>query len=280
MYYHLPGVQIYLQKEFNTFEGFASEERSGDKMIEIHFRSDLFSANPLLFTVHHTEMDVSALQGGWRFYLQKAPGFSVYLSKNRDEIICPPVDVPWKQDMVLPLLRTALECVSAFEQVVSLHAACVEMNGEAICFTAPSGVGKSTRAMQWTKTLGAQWISGDRPSIKLEKDEIFACGVPWDGKEKIYRNVRYPLKMICAIVRSDEVYARKLTKMQARKLLMQQCFIPMWDNEAAVAVMAVIRRLIDRVPVVELHCGPDAMSARKAYELIYKYPEKILEEKE
>lgn len=280
MYYHLPGVQIYLQKEFNTFEGFASEERSGDKMIEIYFRSNLFSANPILFTVHHTEIDVSALQDGWRFYLPKAPGFSVYLSKNRDEIICPPVDVPWKQDMVLPLLRTALECVSAFEKVISLHAACVEMNGEAICFTAPSGVGKSTRAMQWTKTLGAQWISGDRPSIKLEKDEIFACGVPWDGKEKIYRNVRYPLKMICAIVRSDEVYARKLTKMQARKLLMQQCFIPMWDNEAAVAVMAVIRRLIDRVPVVELHCGPDAMSARKAYELIYKYPEKILEEKE
>lgn len=280
MYYHLPGVQIYLQKKFNTFEGFVSEERSRDKMIEIHFRSDLFSANPLLFTVHHREIDVSVLQDGWQFYLSKAPRFSVYLSKNRDEIICPPVDMPWKQDLVLPLLRTALECVSAFEKVISLHAACVEMNGDAICFTAPSGVGKSTRAKQWTETLGAQWISGDRPSIKLEKDEVFACGVPWDGKERIYRNVRYPLKMICAIVRSDEVYARKLTKMQARELLMQQCFIPMWDNEAAVAVMAVIRRLIDRVPVVELHCGPDAMSARKAYELIYKYPEKILEEKE
>lgn len=278
MYYNLPGVQILSQIELQSFKGFVSRERSESRMLGLHSAAALLSAKKPLFTAHHKEINVSVVQDGWQYYLPKVPEFRVHLSKDRDEITCVIMDELWKQDQISPLLRTAIECVSAFEGVISLHAACVEMDGEAVCFTAPSGVGKSTRAMQWEGTLGAQFISGDRPSIKLEKDRVLACGVPWDGKEKIYRNVQYPLKMICSVVRSDRVYACKLNKNQARQLLMQQCFIPMWDNDAAVAVLTVIRRLIDRVPIIELHCGPDARSAQEAYELIYKYPEKILEE--
>ena len=202
----------------------------------------------------------------------------MHLSKKRDEIIVPPLTPFWRQAAILPLLRTAIECASAPQGVVSLHSACIEMNGEAICFTAPSGTGKSTRAMQWIETLNAKFISGDRPSVLLEGARAYACGVPWDGKEGVYRNVRLPLKMICRIVRSDTVRARRLSKAEARQLLLQQCFIPMWDNEAAVAVMCTIRKLIDAVPIIELHCGPDAGAARGAYDLIYNHPERILEE--
>jgi hypothetical protein len=156
----------------------------------------------------------------------------------------------------------------------------VAKGGEAICFAAPSGVGKSTRAVQWQQTLGADILSGDRPTLCLDEEGVFACGVPWDGKEGIYRNARLPLKMICAIVRDDEVSARRLSKAQARQFLMQQAFLPMWDTEAAVAVMATLRKIYDSIPVVELRCGPDGESARAAYELLYHHPEKILEEQE
>lgn len=277
MYYHLPGVQVHSEIELQSFEGFLSREQSKNRIVGLYSASALLLNEKPQFTAHHKEMNVSVLQNGWLYHLPKIPEFWVHLSKNRDEIISSWIDVPEKQTIILPMLRTAIECVSAFEGVISLHAACVEMGGEAVCFTAPSGVGKSTRAIQWKETLGAQIISGDRPSIKLSNEQILACGVPWDGKEKIYRNVQYPLKMICFVVRSEKVYARKLNKNQARKLLMQQCFIPMWDNEAAVAVLTVIRKLMDRVTIIELHCGPDARSAQEAYKLIYKYPEKILE---
>lgn len=278
MYYNLPGVQVCSEIELQSFKEFLSRERSGRRMIGLHAASALPVAERTLFTAHHKEMNVSVLPNGWQYWLPETPEVQVFLSKNRDEIIFSQLEIPEKQVSVLPLLRTAIECVSAFEAVVSLHSACVEIDGEAVCFTAPSGVGKSTRAMQWEKNLGAQIISGDRPSIKLEKDQALACGVPWDGKENIYRNVQYPLKMICFVVRSERVYARKLNKNQARQLLMQQCFIPMWDNDAAFAVLTVIRKLMDCVKIVELHCGPDEKSARQAYELLYKYPEKILEE--
>lgn len=278
MHYDLPGVQVLSSLELRSFEDFLSRERSGQRMLGLHSAAIPFPEKEPLLTVHHKEMNVSVTEDGWQYFLPNVPQLQVQLLKNREEILCSPIDASWKEQLMLPLLRTAIECVSAFENVLSLHAACVELDGEAVCFTAPSGVGKSTRAMQWEQALGAKLISGDRPSIRLEQNFVSACGVPWDGKEKIYRNVQRPLKMICSIVRSDEVYACKMNKDQARRLLMQQCFIPMWDNDAAVAVLTTIRRLIDRVPVIELHCGPNAESARKAYELIYQHPEKIVEE--
>ena len=277
-HYLLPGVQLNADMELASFAPFAGEERSDRSAIALHAVADLPSTEDALRTIQHKEIHVSVLPDGWQFALPRLPEVAVHLSKNRDELLVPPLTPPWRQVAILPLLRTAIECASTVKGVVSLHSACVEMDGEAVCFTAPSGTGKSTRAMHWIETLNAKFISGDRPSVRLEGGKATACGVPWDGKEGIYRNVQLPLKMICKIVRSDTVHARRLSKAEARQLLMQQCFVPMWDNEAAVAVMVTIRKLIDAVPIVELHCGPDAHAAREAYDLIYHHPEKIMEE--
>jgi len=177
------------------------------------------------------------------------------------------------------LIRTAFECRFCYEGIVSLHAACVEKDGFAVAFTGHSGLGKSTRARAWVESLGAEWISGDRPAVRLEKEGSTACGVPWDGKEQIFRDVERPLKAIMEVRRSDSsTYIRKLTSDQARKLLMQQSFVPMWDTDAAVMAMANVRNLIKKTPVYRVFCGPDADSAREVYDILYNHPEKIREE--
>ncbi|MBE5771853.1 MAG: PqqD family peptide modification chaperone [Clostridiales bacterium] len=178
------------------------------------------------------------------------------------------------------LLRTAFECRFCHEGIVSLHAACVEKDGQAVAFTGESGLGKSTRARAWVENLGAEWISGDRPAVRLEKEGSTACGVPWDGKEQIFRNVERPLKAILEVRRSESNYIRRLTKDQARQLLMQQTFVPMWDTESAILAMANVRKLIDKTPVYRVFCGPDGDSAREIYDILFHHPEKIREEKE
>lgn len=178
------------------------------------------------------------------------------------------------------LLRTAFECRFCHEGIVSLHAACVEKDGQAVAFTGESGLGKSTRARAWVENLSAEWISGDRPAVRLEKEGSTACGVPWDGKEQIFRNVERPLKAILEVRRSESNYIRRLTKDQARQLLMQQTFVPMWDTESAILAMANVRKLIDKTPVYRVFCGPDGDSARKIYDILFHHPEKIREEKE
>lgn len=179
------------------------------------------------------------------------------------------------------LLRTAFECRFCYEGIVSLHAACVE-NGEcAIAFTGSSGTGKSTRAKAWTDALGFQWISGDRPAVRLQEGGSIACGVPWDGKEQIFRDVERPLKAILEVRRSSVNYVRKLTTEQAHKVLVRQVFIPMWDTDAAVMALANVRVLIEKTPVYRVFCGPDEEDAREIYEILFSHPEKIgKEEKE
>lgn len=177
------------------------------------------------------------------------------------------------------LLRTAFECRFCYEGIVSLHAACVEKDGAAVAFTGVSGLGKSTRARAWVDGLGAEWISGDRPAVRIEKDGSTACGVPWDGKEQIFRNVEVPLKAILEVRRSGANYIRKLSPDQARKLLMKQTFVPMWDTDAAVMAMANVRKLISKTPVYRVFCGPKQDDARAIYDILYHHPELIREEK-
>lgn len=277
MIYDLPGVQIEAPMELESFRNFSSRRQSDRPVLGLHRVDALPLAGEPLFTAHHKEINVTVLEEGWQFSLPHAPSFGVQLSQNRKEILTTPMDAPWQQTAMLPLLRTAIECASAPEGVISLHSACVELEGEAICFTAPSGTGKSTRAMQWVQALGATWISGDRPSLVAEPQGVTAWGVPWDGKEQIYRNIRCPLKMICLITRGEQVRARYLPARQARQVLMQQVFLPMWDTEAAASAMETIRRILDRIPVVQLQCGPDEQAAKFAYDLLFHHPERIEE---
>lgn len=176
------------------------------------------------------------------------------------------------------LLRTAFECRFCHEGIVSLHAACVEKDGYAVAFTGQSGLGKSTRAKAWVDHLSAEWISGDRPAVRLEKEGSTACGVPWDGKEQIFRDVERPLKAILEVRRSSANYVRKLTDDQARKLLMQQTFVPMWDTDTAVLAMVNVRKLIRQTPVYRVFCGPEGVDAEQIYDVLFHHPEKIREE--
>ena len=176
------------------------------------------------------------------------------------------------------LLRTAFECRFCYEGIVSLHAACVEVGDFAVAFTGPSGVGKSTRAAAWVKAFDARLISGDRPSVRVGKQGSTACGVPWDGKEQIFRDVEVPLRCIMEVRRSPVNYLRKLSREQARKLLMQQSFMPMWDTDAAFYAVANIGALINSTPVYRVFCGPEEDAAEVIYDILVNHPEWIREE--
>lgn len=217
----------------------------------------------------------------WQYRLSKCRSMScVEVDTTYQDIVLYADDGDQHDKATRFLLRTAFECRFCYEGIVSLHAACVEMGDFAVAFTGHSGLGKSTRARAWVEGLGAQWISGDRPAVRLEKQGSTACGVPWDGKEQIFRDVEVPLKCIMEVRRSPANYIRKLSEDQARQLIMQQSFVPMWDTDAAVMAMANVRQLVRKTPVYRVFCGPDAEDAKVIYDILVNHPELIREEKE
>ena len=217
--------------------------------------------------------------GGYLFCAANANQQSCAVLERNGEAIQLYVDAAQRNsDSIRFLLRTAFECRFCYEGIVSLHAACVELDGFAVAFTGKSGLGKSTRARAWVEGLGAQFISGDRPAVRLEKDGCVACGVPWDGKEQIFRDVERPLKCILEVRRSPANYVRRLSEEQARQVIMQQSFIPMWDTDAAVMAIANVRGLIRKTPVYRVFCGAEAEDARAIYDILVNHPEQIRKE--
>jgi len=168
------------------------------------------------------------------------------------------------------LVRMALECLLVRRGYVSLHSACIELDGEAYAFSGPSGTGKSTRASAWMKAFSnAELISGDRPLIDVRNLEVY--GVPWDGKEQCYRNVHHPLKAVFEVRRmeTETVYIREMSFEQKRKLLMRQCFLPMWDTETAVIQMMNIAKLASSANILRIFCGPtpeDAVALKTVFD--------------
>lgn len=156
--------------------------------------------------------------------------------------------------------RVALECMLIRRGFVSIHAAAVEKDGAAYLFCGPSGAGKSTRARAWMDGLGARMISGDRPLIRADGKKVF--GVPWDGKERCFRNVQYPLEAICEIRRARKVSVREMSFDQRLRLLTQQCFLPMWDNDTAAMQMQNIFCLASGARIVRAFCGPSGEDAK------------------
>ena len=84
--------------------------------------------------------------------------------------------------------------------------------------------------------------------------------------------------MILEVRRSSSNYLRRLSREQARKLIVQQSFVPMWDTDAAFMAMANVSALIRRTPVYRVFCGPDEDAARVIYDILVNHPELIREE--
>lgn len=209
------------------------------------------------------------LENGWFLHTTKFDKNGLYVNKEytklralgtlNDEII----------GMQAWFVRVALECMLVRRGYVSLHSAAIEVKGEAYAFSGNSGIGKSTRAGAWIEALGATLINGDRPLIDVKNQQVY--GVPWDGKEKCFRNVHYPLKAICEVRRSDSVYARLMSFGQRRKLLTRQSFIPMWDTETAAIQMSNLKKLAENAEMVRVFSSPTAEDAKELHQIIEQH---------
>ena len=277
MRYRLPGIQLETDVPLYAFSGFECKEICDLPLVRMEVKQEPFVPGKVLFRAVHSAMHVLKLEDGWLYVPANTGDCALHVSWDYRKLTAY-LSVGWRQQVfLLPLVRTALECASAAHGVVSLHSACVTLDGKAVCFTASSGTGKSTRAMSWRSGLGAEIISGDRPSLRLEADGITVCGVPWDGKEQIFQNTQAPLLAICSIRRGDFTRVRKLSPVQARRVLMQQCFIPMWDTDTAAQVMGLISALCRRAEIYRVICGPGEEDARRLAEILYHRRDRIME---
>ena len=149
---------------------------------------------------------------------------------------------------------------------VMLHASCISYRGQAVCFSAPPGVGKSTHTEKWVRLFGAQILNDDKPALRRHEDGWYAHGTPWSGKHDLSSNRRAPLKAICFLFRGEVNTLTPLTPAEALPLFMSQTVFRL-GLENMDRLLPLVDRLLREVPVWRLDCTIEdeaALTVRRA----------------
>ncbi len=166
--------------------------------------------------------------------------------------------------------KTVLNCLEAEHLVteaggVVFHCSYICVDGRAILFTAPSGVGKSTQAELWRTLRDARIINGDRGVIRCLEDGVYAGSLPFAGSSEHCLNEEYPLAAIVYLGQAPTTSIRQLKGYEAFARIWEGCSINLWEPEDMRRVSALVEQAAATVPVFQLNCTPDE-SAVKALE--------------
>ena len=203
------------------------------------------------------------------YLTEKNPFFSVSLSNE---------DILKETEILKKLGKTVLEekyleSTAVYRKICEkivrydafmMHCAAVNLNATAFAFIGKSGAGKTTQSMFWKENLGAEYINGDKPIIRLVDGRFFVFGTPWCGKEKLNKNISAPLKSIFEVVKSDENRIEKLPSFTALPVVLRQIYL--WDSVEDVSkIMDLVDLLLENVSVFKLYCRKEPQSAVLAY---------------
>lgn len=147
-----------------------------------------------------------------------------------------------------------------------MHCAAVEYDGNAYCFAARSGTGKTTHIKLWRRFIGdnIHIINGDKPVMRFINGELHAFGSPWCGKENFGKNTSAPVKGICFLKQNTENYIEKINSFDALGLLLKQVYIPENINNSAKTV-DYISDIINNIPIWMLNCNISEEAAKLSF---------------
>ena len=151
-----------------------------------------------------------------------------------------------------------------------LHASYVDIGGEALLFTGPSNIGKSTQASLWEQYRNAEVINGDRVLLRKLGDKWHTFGYPSCGTSGICINRTLPLRAIVVLAqdRDNRIDDKLAPPVKIRALTAATELYP-WDEEEFNMALDVALKIASDVPVVKLYCRPD----EGAVDVLNKYLE-------
>lgn len=150
------------------------------------------------------------------------------------------------------------------------HASALQVDGEAVLFSADSGTGKSTHAGLWEKYLADRHrvvrLNDDKPVLRVRQDGVWAYGSPWSGKHVIHTNAKAPVKAVVFLEQAPENRIRSVTPQEAFSLVFPQTFCLKTDARQRILVLQMMDQFLRQVPVYVLSCN----ISREAVELVYQ----------
>ena len=155
-----------------------------------------------------------------------------------------------------------LTCMQAVHRINEaggflLHASWIRYKDQAILFTGPSGVGKSTQADLWVQHKGAELINGDRAAIFPTPGGAEVRGIPYCGSSGVNKNETMPLAAVVCLSQASENSISRLSGLQAFRQLWEGCSVNLWNQSDISKSTQAVVDTVSTVPVFRLACTPD-----------------------
>lgn len=141
---------------------------------------------------------------------------------------------------------------------IVMHSSLIDVNGEGILFTGPSGTGKTTQAELWHEHRRAEIVNGDMVFIHKEKDgRFYAYGSPWHGSSEYCLNKKLPIKAIIVPVKAEQCSIAEIKGMDMLKCVLPEVMLPDWFDGCKNLGISTLDELLKCTPVYRLECTKD-----------------------
>ena len=157
----------------------------------------------------------------------------------------------------------ALERHLLTENGVILHCAMLRVGSEALLFSGPSGIGKSTHASLWqTHVPDAEIINGDRALLQWVDGQLMAHSWCVSGSSGICLNQSLPVRGIIFLRQELENGGAPLRDLGAVKRLVSQITVNHWNPQAVERVWELAEQMARDAAIYEYGCNmqPEAVT--------------------
>ena len=148
------------------------------------------------------------------------------------------------------------ECIAVYEKIIDalldfdcfmMHGAVIAIDNNAWMFSADSGTGKTTHIKQWLQhNPNAYIVNGDKPIIRFMHGQIYVCGTPWCGKERMGQNTMVPLRGIAFLERNESNIIREISFAEAYLHILHHVHVQ-HDAEKAKKTLRLAQQLDSKI---------------------------------
>ena len=153
-----------------------------------------------------------------------------------------------------------IEEIAAVNNAAILHSSFVNLNGESLIFTGPSGIGKSTQADLWANYRNAEIINGDKTLLYIKDNKAYASGLPFSGTSKFCKNKSIPVKNIISLSQAEKNKAQRLNGFKSFIEIYRGCYPIPYSKLLTNRQTDLIEQFSKKVNVYEYACLPDETS--------------------
>lgn len=158
----------------------------------------------------------------------------------------------WQMLSMLPLSALLLE-----HGTMLLHASYILHNGEAIVFSGPSGIGKSTQAELWRRCRNARILNGDRILLTPKDGHVLVHSHYLSGTSGICENLTAKLRALVLLGQAEHNRAYPPGPLDAFRRILGQADYDPRNRDQMIRITALAETLLAQARICCLDCTPE-----------------------